>query len=421
MAMLSIMAMVNTVAMINKLLMPSHQQSRVAEFDNLLTKMLQKAGWRVKQSPRSVGDDVDFVARQGNNIYVFQLKVLSESRKDRAVPLISQAILEAQTAAARITGPAIPVAVLASDYISDSLSEHAKDFALRNAPDVGIGIIDTGGFRRFAGHGLEILNRERSGVNAGPPKQVSAGNLFSDLNQWMLKVLLSRTIPESLLAAPRAHYENVSQLAAAARVSTMSAFRFVRQLSEEGFLDKVGGMTPVQTEELLERWARASHSRVREIPARLILSKDSFHTALQSYATRMRSKPNQARIMPRLCLALFAAAEVLGFKFVHGTQLHLYMERLDKEALRELGISLEIAGHQPDVFIRVPRNPEAVFRAMVEHDGLSASDILQVWIDVSNHPARGKDQADLLRKRVLSQILKKADPQRRELRQKRQC
>jgi len=398
--------------------MPSHQQNRAAEFDNLLTKTLQKAGWHVKQSPRSADNGADIVARNGKNIYVFQLKALSESRKDRAIPLISQAILEAQRAAARITGSTTPVAVLASDHVSDSLSEHVKDFALRNAPDVGVGIIDAGGFRRFAGHGLEVLNAERSRVIEGPPKEVSPGNLFSDLNQWMLKILLSRNIPDSLLSAPRGHYENVSQLADAAGVSTMSAFRFVRQLSEEGFLDEVGGMRLVRTEELLERWLRASHSRMHETPARWILSgeKDTFHAALRSYASRTprsnapHSKTDQPRRgKPRLCLALFAAAEALGFKFVHGIQPHLYIERLDRKVLRELGLSLEVADHQADVFVRVPKSPEAVFRAAVERDGVPATDILQVWLDVSNHPARGKDQADLLRKRVFSQILNKAN------------
>jgi hypothetical protein len=57
----------------------------------------------------------------------------------------------------------------------------------------------------------------------------------------------------------------------------------------------------------------------------------------------------------------------------------------------------------------VPKNPQAVFRAAVKRDGVPAADILQVWLDVSNHPARGKDQADLLRKRVFFQILNKAN------------
>jgi hypothetical protein len=394
--------------------MPSQQQNRAVELD-LLTKTLQKAGWHVKQSPRSADDDADIVARHAKSIYVFRLKALSESRKDRAIPLISQAILEAKRAADQLSERAIPVAVLASNHVSDSLSAHIKDFALRNAPDVGVGLIDAGGLRRFMGHGLEALNAERHSVVEHPAKEVSPSNLFSDLNQWMLKILLSPSISQSLLSAPRRHYENASQLADAAAVSVMSAFRLVRQLSEEGFVEE-GGLRVVRTEELLERWLSASHYRVHEIPARWILSGDKnfFYGALRSYANRIRpipsaSKPDRVRSMPRLCLALFAAAELLGFKFVHGIQAHLYIERLDKGALRELGLSLEVGSNQPDIFIRIPRNPESVFRAAVERDGVPASDVLQVWLDVSNHPARGKAQANLLRKRVLSHVLGKGE------------
>jgi hypothetical protein len=76
--------------------------------------------------------------------------------------------------------------------------------------------------------------------------------------------------------------------------------------------------------------------------------------------------------------------------------------------LRELGLSLEPAGREADVFVRVPKYPEAVFRAAVGRDGVPVSDILQVWLDVSNHPARGKGQSDLLHKRVFSQVLDRA-------------
>jgi hypothetical protein len=402
------------MAMLANSFMPAHRQNRGTGFVNLLAKALQKAGWHVEQPPGSADRGADIVARQGKKIYVFELKASSEARKDRAIPLISQAILEAQKAAAQLSDRAIPVAVLASAQVSDSLAEDVKGFALRNAPDVGVGVIDAGGFRRFMGHGLEALNAERSRVIETTRKEVSPGNLFSDLNQWMLKILLSRSLTDSLLSAPRGHCENAAQLAEAAGVSVMSAFRLVRQLSEEGFLEERSGLRLVRTEELLERWLRASHYRAQETPAWWILSgeKDRFHAALRSYASRTafsRSDSRHAgRVPPRLCLGLFAAAEILGFKFVHGIQPHLYIERIDQEALQELGLSLETAGHQPDVILRVPKYPEAVFRAAVKRDGVPTSDILQVWLDVSNHPARGKDQADILRKRVFSQILDKA-------------
>ena len=295
---------------------------------NHLAKALHKAGWHVEQPPVSADRGADIVARQGKKIYVFELKASSEARKDRAIPLISQAILEAQRGAAQVSDRAIPVAVLASTYVSDSLAEDVRDFALRNTPDVGVGVIDAGGFRRFMGHGLEVLNAERSRVIETTRKESSPGNLFSDLNQWMLKILLSRSLPHSLLSAPRGHHENASQLAEAAGVSVMSAFRLVRQLSEEGFLEVRGGLRLVRTEELLERWLRASQYRAQETPARWILSgeKNRFHAALRSYASRtasdrLRSK-HAGRVPPRFCVGLFAAAEELGFKFVHGVQPH---------------------------------------------------------------------------------------------------
>jgi len=392
------------------------QQNRGMGFVNLLAKALQKASWRVEQPTEFADCGADIVARQGEKIYVFELKTSSEARKDRTIPLISQAILEAQRAAGQVSDQAIPVAVLASGYVSDSLAEGVKDFALLNAPDVGVGIMDAGGFRRFAGHGLEALNAERARVIETNRKAVSPGNLFSDLNQWMLKILLSRSIPDSLLSAPRRRYENASQLAESAGVSVMSAFRLVRQLSDEGFLEEQTGLRLVRTEELLERWLRASHYRAQEIPARWILGgeKNRFHAALRSYASRTAFRrvgsKHAARVPPRLCLGLFAAAEVLGFKFVHGVQAELYIEQIDQETLRELSLSTETDGREPDIFLRVPKYPEAVFRAAVERKGVPTSDILQVWLDVSNSPARGKDQANLLRKRVLSQILDKAHP-----------
>ena len=63
-------------------------------------------------------------------------------------------------------------------------------------------------------------------------------DLFSDLNQWMLKILLGQNLPESLLSVPRGEYRSGRQLAEAVGVSPMSASRFLRQLSSEGFLDE---------------------------------------------------------------------------------------------------------------------------------------------------------------------------------------
>jgi hypothetical protein len=248
--------------------------------------------------------------------------------------------------------------------------------------------------------------------------------LFSDLNQWMLKVLLAWRIPESLLSAPRERYRNATQLARAAGVSVMSASRFVRQLSNDGFLDnRKGRLDVVRIEELLERWCGANHKRVRQLSARWIIrgGENQLQTAVASYASRLdgpssRSMPSRRTLrmgpLPRICLGLFAAAEVLGVGFVRGVSPHLYLERLDAQALRQLGLSLEDVNRNPDVQLLIPENEESVFRAVVRPADVPVSDIVQVWLDVANHPARGKEQAEQIWKKVLGPAVRSSGDDR---------
>jgi hypothetical protein len=43
---------------------------------------------------------------------------------------------------------------------------------------------------------------------------------------------------------------------------------------------------------------------------------------------------------------------------------------------------------------------------MVRPHGIAACDVLQVWVDVAMHPSRGREQAELIRKRVLDNVIK---------------
>jgi hypothetical protein len=107
---------------------------------------------------------------------------------------------------------------------------------------------------------------------------------------------------------------------------------------------------------------------------------------------------------PRVCLGLFAAAEALGLGFVHGVPPVLYVERIEPELIQQLGISKERA-EQPDLYLRIPAHKESIFRAAVDQKGVPVSDALQAWLDVSNHPSRGKEQADRIREQILSPLL----------------
>jgi hypothetical protein len=244
-------------------------------------------------------------------------------------------------------------------------------------------------------------------------------DLFSGVNQWLLKVMLAPNIPKSLLAAPREEYRNASQLAQASGVSIMSAFRFVKQLQEEGFLHESGELRLVRVEQLMRRWQVVQPSW-REFRMRWLIRRDA-PDALYAAIREVLANPNLPRVrrpnIPRsklaerpappirLCVGLFFAAELLGLSFVHGAPRHLYVEEQNPELFELLGLARAREGEPVDVFVRVPVARAAIFRPAVNVNGVPASDVLQIWLDVASHPARGSAQADELWRRVLAPSL----------------
>ncbi|MBI4873882.1 MAG: hypothetical protein HY822_04520 [Acidobacteria bacterium] len=391
---------------------------RAPDFERILAEGVRKAGWRVQRSRRWAEAAPDLIAEVEDRLYAFELKAASEGRRDRLIPLLSQAILQSQTIARRFLKPVVAVAVVAAEHVPAVVAEQILEFGRRHAPEAGVGVIDAGGFRRFAGHGLEVLNSKpvrRLRDPAAAPKRLP--HLFSDLNQWMLKVLLGQSISESLISVPRGRFRNASQLAEAADVSLMSAFRFVSQLGNEGFLgEEAGAIRVVRVEELLERWVSANRRPAHEIPARWLIKRDvrqlyadiARHGTERCAASQRKVKSRggrAAKANARCCIGLFAAADLLGCGFVRGVLPHLYLERFDEGLLRQLGLTAAGSDGHADIFVRVPAHREAVFRAAVMRDSLPVSDAIQVWLDVSVHPARGREQAAEIWRKALAPLL----------------
>lgn len=384
----------------------AHNQQGV---ENHVADLFRQNGWEVKKESM-LADEADLVITQGDQRYIVEMKSSSEGRPDRLIPLLSQAILQARMFAHASHEPAMPLAIVAAPTISSRAANNVLSFLAQFAPDTAAGILDSEGFRHFVGRGLEKLN-------AAPPRRThrqkltspESAYLFSDLNQWMLKVLLAPFVPEDLLQAPRGEYRNASELAGAAEVSVMSAFRFVRQLRKEGFLkENDEPLRLVRRKDLMRRWQAAHLRSTPEAPLRWMLPVNSdrqLPAALHSYILQ----PNvQREPAPRACLGLFAAADYLGFGFVHGIPQSFYLESLDRDVIRRMGLSPEGAEHRADVYVRAPSFRESVFRAAVLREGVPITDILQVWLDVGSHPARGKEQAEEIRRRVLAPIFKES-------------
>ena len=355
-------------------------------------------GWTV-EVPAQHQDNVPKLMVQGKNLcYAIEVKAPSETRADRVLPLLSQAILKAQAqAAANEGGNARPLAVIFVARASEVLAKQVMRFAEKYAPQVAVGIVSEQGFRQFRGLGLEDLNTGPEITprlqHRAPPRKTT--NLFSDLNQWLLKVLLAPELPDGLLNAPRASYASGSGFATAAQVSKMSASRFLQQLQNEGHLDVASGyFTLVRREELFRRWSATSMRPAPELPVRFLIrsSSDAVHALV-------------AGGHGDLCLGSFAAAEVMNLGHVSGVPPSVCIRKLPSLGIGEWRMLSDSRTEVPDMVLRQALTPESLFRGAVQCNGVLVSDVIQVWLDVANHPSRGAEQAELLYRKILAPML----------------
>ena len=200
MAMIINVAMIITMAVVNAMpsRYPNPSVATQAQFGRVVANLFHQEGWKVVEEPREKNVAPDFLVSGRGKKFVVELKRASEGRKDRVIPLLSQAALEAAHYSRVMHGHPLPLAIVAANRIPESVAEEAKQFVRERAPEVAVGLLDLEGLRLFAGHGLESLSSARHPQSAirAPNVRARAPQLFSDLNQWMLKVLLAPRIPD---------------------------------------------------------------------------------------------------------------------------------------------------------------------------------------------------------------------------------
>ena len=381
--------------------MPSPRSSqRTAQAVQRVAGLFESEGWKVlANEPGSTG--LDLVVRRRGKRYGVVLKATSEGRADRVIPLLCQAVLEVRAYALQSRG-SIPLAVVHVDHAPRALIANVMAFAREFAAEVAVGFVSAEGASEFLGEGLEGLNvsapfrpRQVKGT------QIRTDNLFSDLNQWMLKVLLAPELPEGMLNAPRGRYRNGVELARAAQVSAMTASRFLQQLRRERFLlESQEFLTLVQREELFERWSSVAPYGTPDVPARF-LANIQIGERVQELLNKVEGDA---------CLGLFAAADGLRVGHVSGVPRCICVRHMPRFNLATPGSNpwnalQPFPKEAPHVLLRVARFPESTFRGAVRRDGVMVADVIQVWLDVLNHPTRGQEQAEHIFRKVLRPLV----------------
>lgn len=371
-----------------------------ARFERQLKVLLEASGWRVQPARGHADLGYDFLAKKDDLRYAVQIKLAKDARRALLEGLLASAILRARVAAAEVN--ARPLAIVCAPSISKPLLNELDQFVGRYGEGSAWGVMDDAGLVHLRGPGLERVQRERQHLRLRPAVP-HRSDFLSDLGQWMLKVLCSHRLPLELrLRSPSGHTRIDEPLASAmalarlAEVSAPTASRFVTSLKEERFL--VGGAVLgfIRGGELLDAWRSAVRRRPPEIRARWLFQPRDPSKHLDDVLRKQAQKPGG-----RACLGLFAACDRLGFRFVSGVAPHLYLEKASTDALQRLGLRLAEPGESADALVREPRFPESVFRGSMERDGVPVTDVLQCWIDVSDHPARGEEMAAHLFDRVI--------------------
>ncbi len=375
-----------------------------------LRSACKRAGFTIE--PADAGDGaLALRARRRPRSFVLVVRAAREVRRDHLTGFFADALLRARGLA---TGSEHPVAVLAVPVLTRATAELLRAYAERFAAGASWILLDATGRADVRASGLEGLELEAR--DRRPPVATRRRiDPFTDLHQWLLKVLLAPSFPEEQLSAPRQRFDTAVALARAARVSVPVTTRFLQALREDGFVDESRGPSLVDRERLLDRWRTAVAARpVEELRARFVLprsdARKQLHAAVLAWVGRRAASEsaaswwNDARMAPgsRLCLGLFAGAALHGVGHVHGVPDHLLVERLTPAALEELGLREASTGEAVQVVVRRARFPEATFRAAPIVRGLPVADVLQCWLDVGTERARGGEQAELLWRRVLA-------------------
>lgn len=377
--------------------MPSKLDSLLAKGHRRLEELLESEGLAARPLPglqipgagRPGGASEALLLQTPKEEYLVLLRgVLGNPSFESVSRALAEAILTARAAAGRDRRP---LALVVGTPLTASMAARLKQYQAWSDPRGDWGLLDPSGavWIRFGRFQIEVESPD-VGRRAAPERALTP---FTDQGQWLLKVLLAPDIDSSLLRAPRLRAKTDAELAKAADLSTSTVSRVLAGLESLGFLDRnAASHRLVRIPELLDAWRGAVAHTVRERGARFLLPGGDALGRLSAALRKTHGALGTSQ-QPRACLALFSACKQLGVGHVVGAPVHLYHEDPSPNSLQLLGLRLTGPLEPPEVLIRRPAFPRALFRAAPLIEGVPTADALQCWLDLSQHPLRGREQA----------------------------
>jgi catechol 2,3-dioxygenase-like lactoylglutathione lyase family enzyme len=367
------------------------------EREGLLEARLQaeaaRLGWRLRWQPK--GSKFDATLALAGRRYRVVLNSHAAARSQELCAALADAGLRAR-AAARVGKQFQPMAVVAAPRLSAAMCEQLRSYAHEYLPDVAWGAFDLEGAWCFPALEQWRVPASRKRSSESPVRRaVAAADPFSDLGQWLAKVLLAPEVPESWLSAPRQQTFSRRELARLAEISLHSTQRWLAAVRQLGFLVDEPGvpLRLMQRNEFLQHWASAAMLRKpQEVRVRSMRSRAPADAVNELAAKH----PDQ------FTLGLHSACKALGVGIVRGALEHVYFHDPDRwpPPLAALGLTSAPYGSPGSFVIRRPIAPQSLVRGRVQRGQVWCADILQCYVDLAQYPVRGEEQAEEILRRL---------------------
>jgi len=367
-----------------------HNQSNV---EDLVKRVLESTVPELQiRSPQSGSryEGADLVANHPGQHYVVKISYQTTVRIPELIGSLAASTLVARRIAQAT--PANPLILAVAPRIGAATVKKVEEFMSLNAHDMAWGLMDFAGTVRLLLPSLDI------DIATKPPREVGARRLdqqygvqlFSDLNRWLLKVMLLQETPQTMWGGPRERIDNPTILSKIANVSTAKAHRFFQAFKERNFL-KLGaeGLMVTRRGALINAWLTEETLQSRkEMPTRCLFDQPS------SIFDLVRGKTGVA-------IGGFEACRLHGVLHTQSPYPVLHVTSEFGPYLESLEL-VECEFRDAQLVLMRSRYPESIFRGATEYDRLPVVDILQAALDVMPLKPSGAEQASFIVQHVLN-------------------
>ncbi len=243
----------------------------------------------------------------------------------------------------------------------------------------GVSYVDTLGNIGIFLENIFVLKESKESLKT---ERKELKSLFSLKSTRMIRILLENPSRLWLL----------KDIASYAQVSLGQAYNVVKKLVDEEYAKKTEkGIKISRPSELMERWGT--------------VYKITDANKIESFYF---SEPVYKRVIKRLAeiaekehysyaFTLFAGASLI-IPYVRTPQVHLYFPGNNEEFVKKAGLKPVTSGG--NVHLIFPYD-NGIFNPIQKIEGVKVVGNIQLYLDLLNYPARGKEQAEVLREKII--------------------